>query len=290
MGCVNGWHHLENAYKRGNHTARIMNAHVEYAQDDNYVDGYEIYTIFVMVDGSQTQLPSHACEVTTDPEVTAPASPSPYAGAQAATPPPSNPARGALTPNKHKQETRKRKAHAMNNSNNRNWAIEYATKLTERAAGLTIMTVIETAWNNLTPSQQQDILDAYGREDYAAVGVPLDGPLTPHLTSEDWWDKDYGEENPALQQYLTEIGTNLTRLNANPKQIGGLWDDTDSTYVYSPSTTSTATSPTPPRLSNTRSATSRTSYAAQPPATTRTSETIFRRRGVDETPARRLHL
>ena len=65
---------------------------------------------------------------------------------------------------------------------------------------------------------------------------PLDGPLTPHLTSEDWRDKDYGEENPALQQYLTEIGTNLTRLNANPQQIGNLWDgtDTDSTYVYFP--------------------------------------------------------
>lgn len=122
----------------------------------------------------------------------------------------------------------------MNNSNNHNWAIEYATKLTERAAGLTIMTVIETAWNNLTPSQQQDILDIYGREDYAAVAIPLDGPLTPHLTSEDWWDKDYGEENPALQQYLAEIGTNLTRLNANPKQIGNLWDDTDSKHVYFP--------------------------------------------------------
>ena len=57
MGCVNGWYHLENAYKRGNHTARIMNAHVEYSQDDNYADGYEIYTIFVMIDGNQTQLP-----------------------------------------------------------------------------------------------------------------------------------------------------------------------------------------------------------------------------------------
>lgn len=57
MGCVNGWYHLENAYKRGNHTARIMNANVEYAQDDNYHDGYEVYTIFVMVDGNQTQLP-----------------------------------------------------------------------------------------------------------------------------------------------------------------------------------------------------------------------------------------
>lgn len=125
----------------------------------------------------------------------------------------------------------------MNNSNNRNWAIEYATELTERAAGLTIMAVIETAWNNLTPSQQQqNILDIYGREDYAAAATPLDGPLTPHLTSEDWWDKDYGEENPALQQYLTENGTNLTRLNANPKQIGNLRDDTDtdSTYVYFP--------------------------------------------------------
>lgn len=57
MGCVNGWYHLENAYKRGNHTARIMNAHVEYSQDDNYADGYEIYTIFVMIEGNHTQLP-----------------------------------------------------------------------------------------------------------------------------------------------------------------------------------------------------------------------------------------
>ena len=167
----------------------------------------------------------------------------------------------------------------MNNSNNRNWAIEYATKLTERAAGLTIMTVIETAWNNLTPSQQQAILDIYGREDYAAA-TPLDAPLTPHLTSEDWRDKDYGEENPAPQQYLTENGTNLTRLNANPQQIGNLWDgaDTDSKHVYPPSTTPTATSPTPPRLPNTQSATSRTSYAAGPPETTRTSETILQQR------------
>lgn len=57
MGCVNGWHHHENAYKRGNHTTRIMNAHVEYNQDDNYADSYEIYTIFVMIDGNPTQLP-----------------------------------------------------------------------------------------------------------------------------------------------------------------------------------------------------------------------------------------
>lgn len=57
MGCVNGWYHLENAYKRGNHTARIMNAHVEYSRDDNYADGWEVYTIFVMVEGNPTQLP-----------------------------------------------------------------------------------------------------------------------------------------------------------------------------------------------------------------------------------------
>ena len=57
MGCVNGWYHLENAYKRGNHTARIMNAHVEYSRDDNYADGWEVYTIFVMVEGNHAQLP-----------------------------------------------------------------------------------------------------------------------------------------------------------------------------------------------------------------------------------------
>ena len=70
----------------------------------------------------------------------------------------------------------------MNNSNNRNWAIEYATKLTAGAAGPTIMTVIETAWNNLAPSQQQDILDIYGREDYAAVAIPSTAPS--HHTSQ----------------------------------------------------------------------------------------------------------
>lgn len=59
MGCVNGWHHITRAYKRGNRCARIMNAHVEYSQDenDNYADGYEIYTIFVLIDGNETQLP-----------------------------------------------------------------------------------------------------------------------------------------------------------------------------------------------------------------------------------------
>lgn len=82
MRCVNGWYHLENAYKRGNHTARIINAHVEYAQDDNYHDGYEAYTIFVMVDGNQTQPPSPRRAATTDPEATTQASHSPRAGVQ----------------------------------------------------------------------------------------------------------------------------------------------------------------------------------------------------------------
>lgn len=57
MGCVNGWYHITRAFYRGNKTARIMNAHVEYSRDDNYVDGCEVYTIFVMVEGNQTQLP-----------------------------------------------------------------------------------------------------------------------------------------------------------------------------------------------------------------------------------------
>ena len=34
-----------------------MNAHVKYSQDDNYADGYEIYTIFIMIEGNHTQLP-----------------------------------------------------------------------------------------------------------------------------------------------------------------------------------------------------------------------------------------
>lgn len=56
-GCANGWYHITRAFYRGNKTARIMNARVEYSQDDNYVDGYEVYTIFVMIEGNQTQLP-----------------------------------------------------------------------------------------------------------------------------------------------------------------------------------------------------------------------------------------
>ena len=50
-------YHITRAYYRGNRCARIMNAHVEYSRDDNYSDGWEVYTIFVMVDGNQTQLP-----------------------------------------------------------------------------------------------------------------------------------------------------------------------------------------------------------------------------------------
>lgn len=86
MGCVNGWYHLENAYKRGNHTARIMNAHVEYNRDDNYADGWEKYTIFVMVDGNQTQLPlATPRKATTAMATTAPDSPSPPAPSTATT-------------------------------------------------------------------------------------------------------------------------------------------------------------------------------------------------------------
>ena len=34
-----------------------MNTHVEYAQDDNYADDWEVHTTFAMIDGNQTQLP-----------------------------------------------------------------------------------------------------------------------------------------------------------------------------------------------------------------------------------------
>lgn len=57
MACLNGWYHLERIYKQGSSRARIMSAHVEYSEDDNYTEGAEIYTIFVMVDGNPTQLP-----------------------------------------------------------------------------------------------------------------------------------------------------------------------------------------------------------------------------------------
>lgn len=41
-GCANGWYHLENAHKRGNRCARIMNAHVEYTRNENDIrDGWE---------------------------------------------------------------------------------------------------------------------------------------------------------------------------------------------------------------------------------------------------------
>lgn len=78
------------------------------------------------------------------------------------------------------REKKKRKAQTMNNSDNRNRAIEYATELTERAAGLTIMAAIETARNNLTPSQQQNTLDNYGNEDYAAAATPSQRPPSHH--------------------------------------------------------------------------------------------------------------
>lgn len=56
-GCgINGWYHVEQAYLRGNKTARIMSAHVKYEWDEN-AEMRETYTIFVMVEGNPTQLP-----------------------------------------------------------------------------------------------------------------------------------------------------------------------------------------------------------------------------------------
>ena len=52
------WYHITRAYYRGNKTARIMNARVEYTRNENDIrDGWEKYTIFVMIDGNETQLP-----------------------------------------------------------------------------------------------------------------------------------------------------------------------------------------------------------------------------------------
>lgn len=57
-GCANGWYHITRAFYRGNRCARIMNAHVEYTRNENDIrDGWEKYTIFVMIDGNETQLP-----------------------------------------------------------------------------------------------------------------------------------------------------------------------------------------------------------------------------------------
>lgn len=39
MACANGWYHLDRIYKQGSSHARIMSAHVEYSQDDNYSAG-----------------------------------------------------------------------------------------------------------------------------------------------------------------------------------------------------------------------------------------------------------
>ena len=58
-GCgINGWYHITRAFYRGNRCARIMNARVEYTRNENDIkDGWEKYTIFVMIDGNETQLP-----------------------------------------------------------------------------------------------------------------------------------------------------------------------------------------------------------------------------------------
>ena len=57
-GCANGWYHITRAFYRGNRCARIMNARVEYTRNEKDIrDGWEKYTIFVMIDGNETQLP-----------------------------------------------------------------------------------------------------------------------------------------------------------------------------------------------------------------------------------------
>lgn len=54
--CGNGWTYMREAFMRGNGKARIMNAHVETTHSDERYDETD-YTIFVMVDGNETQLP-----------------------------------------------------------------------------------------------------------------------------------------------------------------------------------------------------------------------------------------
>ena len=57
-GCANNWHHITRALVRSNRCARTMNARVEYTRNENNIrDGWEKHTIFVMIDGNETQLP-----------------------------------------------------------------------------------------------------------------------------------------------------------------------------------------------------------------------------------------
>ena len=57
-GCANGWYHITRALVRRGRCARIMNARVEYTRNENDIKGgWEKYTIFVMIDGNETQLP-----------------------------------------------------------------------------------------------------------------------------------------------------------------------------------------------------------------------------------------
>ena len=74
-------YHITRAYYRGNRCARIMNARVEYTRNENDIrDGWEKYTIFVMIrTETKPNCPSSPHKATTDPEPTAPASPSPPA-------------------------------------------------------------------------------------------------------------------------------------------------------------------------------------------------------------------
>lgn len=77
MACANGWYHLEQIFKQGNSNARIMSAHVEHSQDNNYSAGCEIYTIFVMGTATHINSPSQRSEVTTAPAATEQGSRSP---------------------------------------------------------------------------------------------------------------------------------------------------------------------------------------------------------------------
>lgn len=152
------------------------------------------------------------------------------------------------------------------------------------------MTVIETARNNPTPNQQQNILNIYGREDYTAA-APRRPP--PHLTSQarTGGTKTTAKKTQHSNSTSQKSEPTTTRLNANPKQNGNLWDgaDTDNTYVY-PHLRLQPQHPRHRHASPIHSQQPREPpYAAGPPTTTRTSETILQRRGVDKNNAPRVH-
>ena len=76
-GCSSGWYWLEETFKQGTRKARIMSAYVAYGEDDTDEEAPSVYTIFVMVDGTQPSCPSPPSAATTATATTAPASRSP---------------------------------------------------------------------------------------------------------------------------------------------------------------------------------------------------------------------